>query len=153
MGRDAIGPAIDISTRLKRPASRVWALATTPDGVNAELAPLMAMTFPRDLSLLDVNLGAGPVASSWLLAFGLIPFDRHAFGLAARHPTGFVEESSSWLQRRWRHERRIEAVDGGCEVRDIVTVEPRLSWMTPMTRGVVAALFHHRHRRLAEIHA
>jgi ligand-binding SRPBCC domain-containing protein len=148
-----VAPAIDIRTRLQRPAFRVWTLAATPEGVNAELAPLMAMTFPRGLGLLDVKPGQGSIASSWLLAFGFIPFDRHAFGLAKLHPMGFVEESSSWLQRRWRHERRIEATVDGCEVRDIVTVEPRLPFMAPLTRRMVAALFRHRHRRLAKLHA
>lgn len=151
-GREG-APAIDIRTRLRRPASRVWTLATTPEGVNAELAPLVTMTFPRGLGLLDVKPGSGPVGSSWLLAFGFLPFDRHRFGLAQLHPAGFVEESTSVLQRRWRHERRIEKTPEGCEVHDIVTVEPRLAFMAPLTRVLVAAVFRHRHRRLAKIHA
>lgn len=143
---------MDIATRLSAPAHEVWAFAATGEGVNAELRPLMAMTFPAGLTLADVEPGRGTIAVSWLLALGFVPFDRHALGLAALHPMGFVEESTSWLQRRWRHERIIREEGDGCVVRDIVTVEPRLPFMAPITRSIVAALFRHRHARLARLY-
>jgi hypothetical protein len=55
---------------------------------------------------------------SWLLLFGVLLFDRHALALeAVTDGEGFVEESTSWMQRRWRHERLLTETDaGGCIV-------------------------------------
>jgi hypothetical protein len=63
----------------------------------------------------------------------------------------FVEESTSWLQRRWRHERTITAVaPDQCELVDTVTVEPRVRLMSPFATPIVTFLFEHRHRRLRQ---
>ncbi|MEZ5177081.1 MAG: hypothetical protein R2746_02045 [Acidimicrobiales bacterium] len=86
--------------------------------------------------------------ASWLLAFGVIPFDRHSLALTSIEPgRGFVEESTSWLQRRWRHERTLEPVDGGTRVTDQLTIVPRVGLVAPVTRLVVGWLFARRHRR------
>src|SRR3546814_1583374 len=97
------------STRLGADAADVWALVSTMDGVNAELRPLLRMTHPPHLrSLTDATWEPGEVIhQSWLLAGGILPIDRHGLALERVLPgEGFDEESSSWLQRRWRHERR-----------------------------------------------
>ena len=137
----------------------VWAVASTMAGVNAELAPLIRMTHPHDMSTLnDIEGRAGPVAfDSWLLLFGLIPIDRHHLGLervlddpSAAEGLGFDEESRSWLQKRWRHERRIvSSTDGGCAVTDRITVVPRMAITRPLVRRIIPAIFRRRHRRLA----
>lgn len=62
---------------------------------------------------------------STLLAFGWLPFDRHHLTLVSVGERSFVEESWSWLQRRWRHERTITAEGEGCVVTDRLVVEPR----------------------------
>ena len=87
---------------------------------------------------------------SWLLAFGLVPFDRHALAFARVTPgSGFVEESTSWLQRRWRHERTLtERATDRCVVRDRLCVEPRIALTAPIVRAAVRAIFEHRHARL-----
>jgi hypothetical protein len=123
---------------------------TIPAGVNAELGPWVSMTFPPEAL---VGLSAAPVREplfvSWLLFLCVIPFDRHVFVLAEVGERHFVEESHSVLQKLWRHERRIEpAGEGGCTVRDVVTVAPRLAFVRPMARPIVRALFRHRHNRL-----
>lgn len=56
----------------------------------------------------------------------MIPLDRHSLRIDSFRSDpdgggGFVEESTSWLQRRWRHERRLEALGGSCRVTDRVT--------------------------------
>jgi hypothetical protein len=122
------------------------------DGVNAELSPFIRMTHPRGLTRLgDAPVVPGEVAfHSWLLAGGVVPFDRHALALErVLDGEGFDEESSSWLQRRWRHERRIsDDPGGGCTVTDHLLATPRLAVTRSVTRRVVTFLFQHRHRRL-----
>jgi hypothetical protein len=148
--------AIDLrfSTGLAASAGEVWAVVSTMDGVNAELRPLVRMTHPAHLqSLTDASLEPGEVAlRSWLLAGGLLPFDRHALRLdRVLDGEGFDEESTSWMQRRWRHERRVsDHGDGTCIVTDHLIVVPRLGLMRPVVARVVVFLFTHRHRRLVE---
>ena len=126
-------------------------------GVNAELMPLVRMTFPAsvtELSADDVVMGE-TVCHCWVLAGGFIPFDRHALGFESISDTpeagrsGFVEESTSWMQKRWRHERTVVAIDKeSCEVTDRVTVEPRVPFIGPIVQRIVGWVFTHRHRRL-----
>lgn len=130
----------------------VWAVVSTMAGVNAELAPWVRMTHPADRASLDeqdVPLGE-VLFPSWLLAFGVVPFDRHSLVLTSIEPgQGFVEESTSWLQRRWRHERTLEPAAGGrTTVTDRLAVEPRVGLSAPITRRVVGWLFTRRHHRL-----
>jgi len=122
------------------------------DGVNAELGPWLRMTYPPDAEHLDAVVADGGVGfRSWLLAFGVLPFDRHSFALVSLDGTGFVEESRSWLQRRWHHERRVlDAGPGRCTVIDELAVSPRIGVVAPLTRRLVRAIFDHRHRRLRE---
>ena len=107
------------------------------------------MTFPAAAM---TGLGAAPVDEplfvSWLLAFGILPFDRHVFVLAEVGHRHFIETSHSVLQAQWRHERYVTATGTGCRVRDVVTVRARLGLMGPFTRLIAAALFRHRHKRL-----
>lgn len=127
----------------------VWAHASTMDGVNAELAPFVRMSVPshvRGLRLDDAPRGEEAFVSS-LLAFGVLPFDRHHLTLVSVSERGFVEESWSLLQRRWRHERSIEPTSDGCIVTDRLEVEPRFV-PDVLVRPLVRALFEARHREL-----
>lgn len=147
-------PAIDLTftTTVAAPRAQVWSRVTTMSGVNDELAPYVRMTHPAHLrSLTDVDVRPGVVLHRcWLLAGGLLPFDRHALALErVVEGEGFDEESTSWLQRRWRHERRLADAPEGCTVvSDRLVVVPRLALAEPLTRWVVGVVFRHRHRRL-----
>lgn len=142
---------IEVCSRLNVDREQLWATISTMDGVNAELSPWLRMSVPvevRGKSLADVRLGEVAFAS-WLLALGFLPFDRHHLCLVELdRGRGFVERSSSWLQRVWQHERTLEAIAGGTEIRDRVTFEPRIRLLAPLVRAVVARLFEHRHTRL-----
>src|SRR5690242_11902647 len=111
-------PTVVTRSSLGAPATDVWEHATAMDGVNWELSPFVEMSVPRRMRGLTIaNAPLGEVAfRSVLLAFGVVPFDVHSLQLeSVSPPNGFVEESTSWLQRRWRHERTITASDaGGC---------------------------------------
>ena len=121
-------------------ARKVWAVVSTMDGVNAELRPLMRMTHPAHLqSFADVDSELGPgracsTAGCWCSAFaGRSPRPRHRGGTTGE---GFDEESSSWFQRRWRHERRV--IDGATgPARSPTTSPPRLGVLAPVIRWVV----------------
>src|SRR3546814_8832139 len=99
------------------------------------------MTHPPHLrSLTDATWEPGEVIhQSWLLAGGILPIDRHGLALERVLPgEGFDEESSSWLQRRWRHERRVvDDVGTGCTVTDHLIVEPRVALLRPVVARVV----------------
>lgn len=150
---------LERSSVLAAPAPEVWARVATMDGVNEELAPLVRMTHPAALSTL-ADAGddlMGRVAfHSWLLAGGVVPMDRHALRLLTVEQRGelgggFVEDSTSWLQARWRHERDVDAVDTHtCRVTDRLVVVPRLRAARPLVAAVVPRIFEHRHRVLRE---
>ncbi len=147
---------VTVTTRVAAPPERVWAHARTMEGVNAELRPFVRMTVPRaarGLAIDDAPLGE-VVFRSELPAGGVLPFDRHALRLVRvddRAPRfGFLEQSTSTLQRRWEHERTIAGDGAGSLVTDRVVVEPRVG-PARLVRPVVAALFRHRHRRLAAL--
>lgn len=119
--------------------------------VNTELMPLVRMTAPP--AWRHRVIGEWPVGerlfASWILLFGLVPIDRHVFGLSEVWPErGFSEISTSITQRSWRHEREVVALEnGGCRVTDRVSFEPRLP-LGPLLLPVYRTVFVWRHRRL-----
>lgn len=73
---------------LAAPPAAIWAQASTMAGVNAELGPWVRMSYPADRAALDgqaVPLGQ-VLFRSWLCAFGVLPFDRHALRLERLYP-------------------------------------------------------------------
>lgn len=121
-------------------------------GVNYELMPLCRMTYPKQADAMQISdAPLGEVAfPSYVLLFGLLPFDRHALRLMQIFPgEGFLEDSTSLLQRRWRHERHVVPDgDSHCVISDDLLFEPRVPLFTPMVRRIVRAVFDHRHVRL-----
>ena len=143
--------ALEFASSLDADPADVWAAVSTMQGVNFELHPFIHMSSPAAHRALPASIVPGQVIfRSWLLLFRVLPFDRHALALDQfDEGHGFVEESSSWLQRRWRHERRL-ATDaaGHCLVTDRLVIEPRVQLALPVVELVVKHLFRHRHRRL-----
>ena len=87
----------------------------TPAGINDEMRPIMRMTTPPGVERLDpdtIELGER-IGRSWVLLFGLIPFDYDDLTLVRLDPgRGFLERSSMLSQRVWEHERTLEPVGG-----------------------------------------
>jgi hypothetical protein len=129
----------------------VWARVASADGINAELMPLVAMSFPAGWTRLgpeDVCEGA-PSFHSLLLLFGFLPIDRHAFALAEFTPeSGFLEKSSSLLHQIWIHQRVVRPLAMGAEITDRVFYRCRLPGLTRLLRPLMRFVFRHRHRRL-----
>ncbi len=140
---------VELRSRVAAPLAQVWAHASSMTGVNRELMPLVRMTHPPDARLDAIeHVPLDQVLfRSTLLAFGLLPFDRHSLRLRGLEPPyGFDEDSWSWLHRHWRHRRRLTAIDDrGTEVHDRVEFEPRLPGTTWLVRALVRRVFEHRH--------
>lgn len=143
---------LSFSSDLPASADEVWAHASTMDGVNAELGPWIRMTVPRAArgkGLADVEVGREAFASV-LMLFGVLPFDLHHLTLERKVERGFDEESWSWMQRRWRHERRVEPTTDGCVVTDRLTIVPRLAPRF-LLEPIVRHLFEARHAKLRQM--
>lgn len=140
---------LQLSSLLKAAPGEVWRHASTMNGVNLELSPLVRMTYPGEGDIEQIEVGR-VAFRSWLLLFGGIPFDRHALQLAEReNGRRFLERSTSWLHARWEHERIIERWNGrSTRLIDRLTVEPRLPLSVALERGIVLHLFQMRHRQL-----
>lgn len=142
---------VTISSYLEAPPARVWERAITPEGINDEMRPFLRMTLPPGVEGLDpenVELGV-PIGRSWILLFGLLPFDYDDVTLVRLEPgRGFLERSKMLSQRVWEHERTLEPADGGCRVTDRLSWQPRLSLPARPLRPLIAWFFRHRHRRL-----
>jgi hypothetical protein len=145
---------IELSSQLAASADVVWEAASSMEGVNQELLPLVRMTYPADRATFSAeSVAPGTILfHSWLLVGGVIPVDRHALSFESFDAVGgFVEESTSWLQRRWRHERIVaESSPGRCTVTDRLLIEPRLTPASPLVKWAVTRVFRHRHRRLQQ---
>ena len=130
----------------------VWARASTFEGVNDELRPLMRMTAPARVRALDpaeVVLGER-IFRSWVLLFGVIPIDYDDLTLIALEPgRGFHERSRMLSRRVWEHERTLEPVgDSATRVSDRLSFEPRVPGFGPLLERFIRITFRHRHRRL-----
>lgn len=143
---------VTVRSRLAAPAGAVWERVITPAGVNDEMRPFMRMTVPRgldDFSIESVEPGV-PIGRSWVLLFGLVPFDYDDLTLVRIDPgRGFLERSRMLSQRLWEHERTIEPEgEAACTVTDRVAWEPRLPLPGALLVPLIGAFFRHRHRRL-----
>jgi ligand-binding SRPBCC domain-containing protein len=143
---------LTFTSELNATAEAVWAVVGTWRGVNEELAPWLQMTAPQEASksrIEDAPVGR-VIFVSWVLVGGVFPIDRHSLKMAKIDPgEGFLEDSTSWSQKNWEHQRQVKA-DGerSCIVTDRLTFTPRVSALGPMIERVIAAVFRHRHRRL-----
>lgn len=143
---------IVVTTRLDASPERVWDRVITPEGINDEMRPYMRMTLPAGVEGLDpesIELGE-KIGRSWVLLFGLIPFDYDDLTLVRLDPgKGFLERSEMLSQRSWEHERTLEAADdGACLITDRVRWQPRLGLPGRPLRPVIGWFFRHRHKRL-----
>ena len=140
-----------VSSRLDAPPAAVWDRVVTPEGINDELRPWLRMTLPRGVERIspgEIELHR-PIGRSWVLLFGVIPFDYDDVTLVRlEEGRGFLERSPMLSQRFWEHERTIEPDGDGCVVTDRLRFEPRLGLPGGAVRPLIRAIFRHRHRRL-----
>jgi ligand-binding SRPBCC domain-containing protein len=143
------------SSDLAAPPDVVWRHATTFEGVNRELFPLVRMTAPESVRSLDadsIRLGER-IARCWILLFGLLPIDYDDLVIVELEPgRRFLERSTMLTQRAWIHERTVEpGPNGGTTITDSIEFEPRLSWLGRLQRPAFAMAFALRHRNLLRL--
>ncbi len=149
----ALTRTVENSVVVPAAAEAVWSRVVEPDGINHEMRPWMTMTMPRgagDRTVESVPLGR-PLGRAWLRLFGLLPFDYDHLTIVELEPgRRFLERSTMLSMRRWEHERTLTPVPDGTQVRDRVTLQPRLPvpGLAALLARVVDAFFKHRHRRL-----
>lgn len=136
---------------LTAPPDRVWAQVCTLAGINAELWPLVRMTYPPHLARLDPE--SFPLHRrafrSIILLLGVLPGEIDDLTLLRLEPgRGFLERSSTLSLRVWEHERTLEHAGSGCYLTDRLALEPRWPPAAPLAMALVRRLFWHRHRRL-----
>lgn len=143
---------LSFESRLAAPAQDVLAEAMTMRGVNAELMPLVRMTYPADAENLDTERAPlkQTLFHSWLMLGGVIPMDRHALAFDELYDNGFDERSTSWVQRVWIHRRRVVEDGKGCIVTDELEFQPRLPVPASIPAALVSRVFRHRHARLRD---
>ena len=142
---------IEVSSELGAGAEAVWARAIDPAGINYELRPLMRMTVPGGAANFGLDEAEpGHVGRSWILLFGLVPFDYDDLNVVRLDPgRGFLERSTLLSQPLWEHERTLEPLgDDRCRITDRVAWEPRPPLPGAWLRPLIGFVFRHRHRRL-----
>ena len=111
MNADSPSAEIVVSSQLQTTPAKVWDRVITPEGIRDEMHPYLRMTLPAGVERLDpesVELGV-KIGRSWILLFGLLPFDYDDITLVRLDPgRGFLERSQMLSQRVWEHERTIE---------------------------------------------
>ncbi|MDP9140920.1 MAG: hypothetical protein M3O62_09035 [Pseudomonadota bacterium] len=142
--------SLRFESHLVTDVATLWQHASSMAGVNFELMPLVRMTYPADRAALPhENIPKDVLFQSWLMLFGILPFDRHALRLTNVWPRqGFDEDSTSWLQSRWIHKRRLIGRANGVTVTDELEITPRVRFAAPIVAAMVTQIFRHRHRRL-----
>jgi len=142
---------VTFESRIPRSAAELWRWSTSARGVQAEMAPLLKMTFPDGMQRIpqDQESLGRPLGNCRFLLFGLVPVDLSRLTFVEMEPgRRFVEQSPLLSMKSWRHERVIEPLDGGDGARVVDTLE-----FTPRAaRGIVAwfvsRFFAHRHAML-----
>jgi ligand-binding SRPBCC domain-containing protein len=143
---------ISVASLIDATPEQVWERIVTPEGINDEMRPYLRMTLPAGVDSLgpeSVVLGER-IGRSWILLFGLIPFDYDDVTLVSLEPgSGFLERSRMLSQRTWEHERTLEPVgEGDCLISDRVRWQPRLGLPAAPLRPAIGWFFRHRHARL-----
>lgn len=146
---------LKIASNLPVSLPDLWRKVNTMEGVNHELAPFIRMTSPAAMRCLPFTQAPlkQTLFASWLLLFGVLPFDRHQLRLDEVWEGGFRENSSSLIHRVWRHERIITANSNGAMLTDTLNFEPRIAVFGYILLPVVRFVFQHRHRRLKRFFA
>jgi len=141
-----------LTLRLRADADLVASEVLSICGVNYELGPLLKMTAPK--SWVEKPISQWPVGirlfRSAVLLFYCVPVDLHSFMFVHTTPKGFSEKSSTLMNRRWEHKRRITENDIGCIITDYVRFTGRVPFMEPFMKYVYRFIFRRRHQKLID---
>lgn len=142
--------SFQIESRVRVGPSELWETVVTPEGVNAELWPLLRMTFPGSVENLANEWRPNETLfRSWILLFGVIPVEYDDLAFAeVDEGRRFLERSRMLTQERWQHEREIFADPGGSRIVDRVSFQSRTPALEGIQLRLFALVFRYRHFRL-----
>lgn len=146
--------SFEIASDLLASPDEVWPHLLNMESINTELAPIR-MSYPAALPLSAIDPRQIPLGQvlfqSWVMLYRVIPLDRHALCLTEiTQGQGFHEESTTWLQKHWIHDRRLTPCGTGSRVTDRLSFEPRLPGLGPLMAPIVRSTFERRHHRLRQ---
>ena len=141
----------EIRSKLNVPSELFWQQAIQMSSVNAELWPIIRMTFPRTMEKLNPsNHDMGKcLFRSIILLFGFLPIDLYDVTfiefVQGEH---FQEKSPTLTQKWWKHRRQIQNIETGCYVIDRVEILPKIKLLGNIYIWFVKMLFTQRHHNL-----
>lgn len=111
------------------------------------------MTYPADRG--EIGKQAVPLNqrlfTSVLLLFGFMPIDLHYLRFEKLDMgNAFYENSSSLLQKYWKHARTLSAQGNKTLVRDELHFQPRVPFAGHIVLPLVKTVFRNRHAQLTK---
>jgi ligand-binding SRPBCC domain-containing protein len=137
---------VSFHSKVARAPAELWNWSTSVRGVDAEMAPVLKLDFPKGMTHIPRD-GSGlgrPLGNCKFLLFGLVPVDLSRLTFVEVDPgRRFVEESPLLSMKSWRHERTIAPGSGGTEVVDKLEFTPRFA--PKLVAWFISKFFEHRH--------
>jgi hypothetical protein len=123
----------------------LWSWSTSIRGIQAEMWPVLKITFPKGMTHIDKDTALGtPLCRCHFLLLGIFPMDMSKLTFVELEPgRRFVEQSPLFSMRSWRHERIVTATASGASVTDNLEFTPRFA--APLVKWFVKLFFEHRH--------
>ena len=137
---------VSFESKVARTPGELWKWSTSVRGVDAEMAPVLKLDFPKGMTHIpeDGDSLGRPLGNCKFLLFGLIPVDLSRLTFAVVEPgRRFVEQSPLLSMKYWRHERVIQPGADGTRVVDNLEFTPRFA--TGMVTWFISKFFQHRH--------
>ena len=144
---------LSIATTLPTSVDELWSWSTSIRGIQAEMWPVLKITFPKSLKHIDKDTALGkPLCRCHFLLLGIFPMDMSKLTFVELVPGHrFVEQSPLFSMQLWRHERVVTPAPGGATVTDNLEFTPRFA--APVVRWFVKRFFEHRHAVLSKTFA
>lgn len=136
-------------SKIPRSAGAMWDWSASLEGVAGEMSPWVKIDWPQGLEGLpgDPAMLGRELGECRFLLFGALPMDLSRLTFSEVDPgRRFVESSPLRSMRSWRHERRVEAVEGGALIIDELDFAPKFA--PKVSAWAVGKLFERRHARL-----
>lgn len=140
---------LTFTTEVPASPAEVWSWSTSIKGIQAEMWPVLKITFPKGLNQIDKDTALGkPLCRCHFLLLGIFPMDMSKLTFVEIVPGHrFVEQSPLFSMRMWRHERVVTPARTGARVTDNLEFSPRFA--SPLVAWFVKQFFEHRHAVIA----
>jgi ligand-binding SRPBCC domain-containing protein len=140
---------VTFESKLPRTPGELWSWSTSVRGVDAEMAPVLKLEFPKGMEEMPQDQGSlgRPLGNCKFLLFGVLPVDLSRLTFVEVEPgRRFVEQSPLLSMKSWRHERAIVPAVDGTRIVDTLEFTPRFA--TRVVTWFISRFFRHRHEVL-----